>query len=108
MREFMKKYMFVKTETLEKLVDCFASAEEMQNFIQDLHTLMHEIHYSSLSAVREGTEHFSLITSFKQIIQTSIFFKDNIEILQQTMRCIEFREATESERRNYEDIQRDY
>lgn len=95
----MKKYMVVKTETLEKILNCFTEKDELDQFMLELHILIDEINFSNMLIIRsvEDSEEGTVLL-LKQLFLLSVFFKKNIEVLKSIMQVVEYREVTEEKK----------
>lgn len=96
----MKKYLVVKTENLQKILNCFANQEEFENFAGELAGMIDEIIFSGHVAQRniENTE-FVTLMALKQFFIFGVFCQQNIELIHEMIKVIEYTEVTEEEKK---------
>lgn len=100
----MKKFLMVKTECLENILKCFADQEEFVTFSQQLSSAVDEITFASQVANRAiDNENLYTIMSLKQLFIIALLFKNNIELIHQMIRVVDYLEITEEDKIN--DIQ---
>ncbi len=94
----MKRYMIVKRESLKKMLDCFSSEEEFVAFSDELSALVQEITFAGTLALR-NQEDQELVTTMalKQHFVLALFCKQNIEIIHELIKAVEYTEVTEQE-----------
>lgn len=95
----MKKYMMVKTKSLQNMLDCFVSGEEFTDFTDELSAAIEEIIFASQLANRNTeNQDFSTMMVMKQLFVLGLFCKKNIELIHQLIRAIEYKEITKEEK----------
>lgn len=91
--------MIVKREVLQKLLECFADQEEFIQFSADLNGMINEILFAGQLAYRNiDNEDYVRLMVIKQFFVLGVFFKENVELLHEMMKSIEFREVTQKEK----------
>lgn len=95
----MRRYMVVQKSTLVSLLDSFTDEEEFVKFGQDMSDLLEEMIYTGYTARRnlEDSEQVTALT-LKQYFLFALFCKDNIEVLQQMMRVVDYKEVSPEEK----------
>lgn len=94
----MKKHIIVKREALENMLNCFVDQEEFQNFSRDLCGMIEEI-ITSHAAASGNRDDEELVTALalKQLLVVGIFFRNNIELLHELVKAIEYHEVSPDE-----------
>jgi hypothetical protein len=91
----MKKHMVVKKECLSRILDCFSSREEFDDFLHMFYTLVREVTFANECARRDiENEEYAKIIMLKQLFVLGLFCKSNIEILRELIQAIEYDELT--------------
>lgn len=90
----MDNYL-VNQDSLIKLSQCF-SAEELETFINDLSNLTEEIAFTSILMKRVDDENAANLL-LKQLCIVTIFFRENVELLHEMIKSLEYRPLTEEE-----------
>lgn len=93
----MKKLIVIKTTDIVKVMNCFVDHEELQDFYNQLMTLVSEIEQTHDKMMRVD-ESSSLLLLAKQLFVMSIFCKENIEIIKQLIGEVKYQEITEEEK----------
>ncbi len=86
----------VTPETIDKLIKCFESTEEVTVFLEQMKTLSDELIFNfSLMQRVDDLSSFNVCT--KIICLFSLFCRENVEIVRQLISNIEFKELTEED-----------
>lgn len=89
----MKRHMIVKGEVLKKVLDCFCTQDEFQDFLVDMGGLMNELNYSGQTAWRDiDNKELGNLMAMKQVFLMGQFCKDNIEVIRDLIRVVEYTE----------------
>jgi hypothetical protein len=91
----------VKTESLKKILDCFTNQEEFHNFAQDLAGVIDEIVFTGHVAHRNlDHDEFVTLMALKQFFVFGLFCQQNIEVIHELIKVIEYTEVTEDEKKD--------
>jgi tRNA C32,U32 (ribose-2'-O)-methylase TrmJ len=92
----MKRYYSVKTEILAELLECFATQEEFIEFTHHLNGMTEEMLFINQLTVRnsEDSEVVTLM-ALKRLFILAIFVKENIEVLHELIRKVQYTEKDE-------------
>lgn len=92
----MKKYMLVTPETLAKLGESFANAEELETFVTQMDQVAQEVIFSGQLRAKVPREHLPYVV-LKQICVFALFCREHVELLQQLIQDLDCREITAEE-----------
>ncbi len=94
----MSHFMITK-ESLEKMIGCFASSEEFDKFNEELAASIDEVLFTQMIRNRktDDTEMQTALT-LKQIFIMIVFFRNNVEVLLDLIRCIDYKEISSEEK----------
>ena len=92
----MKKYMVVTSETLTNLGKCFSTIEELETFVLHLDELGKEIMFSTILRNKVGKDNLTYVV-LKQISILALFCRENMELMQQLVNRVEYKEISEDE-----------
>lgn len=98
----MKKYLLVTPEALNKIGQCFSSAEEMQTFLSQMDQLIQEVMFLIQMRTRVKEEYCPVLL-LQQSCVFSIFCREHIELIQQLIANLDCKEMTEDEINNYQE-----
>ncbi len=89
----MKSYRIVKIETIEKMMACFSSESEYQEFGLNLNQLAQELQYLGLIMVRDSEKISQMLA--KQTFNFAMFCRDNIELIQELVKSVNYSVVSE-------------
>lgn len=96
-----KKMVIVEAETLKNLLDCFSNAEEYQTYIESLVGLITEFTFSRAFQERADTQDEVDNQTIKQVFMMAIFFRENYDLIQNLVRVVDYKHATEEEAQEF-------
>ncbi len=88
--------MMVTPETLNKLGQCFANSDEVQQFIVQMDNLAHEMVFSEQMRNRVS-EKDSVLVLLRQVAVFTLFCREHMELVQQLVKNCVTEEISEEE-----------
>jgi hypothetical protein len=100
----MKKYLVVKADMLNKILDCFSSEQEFMDFGNELGVMIEEIVFASQLAGRNLEDKaFQNEVVLKQYFLLGLFLRNNIDTIHDLVRVIDYEEITEEDKKKLEE-----
>lgn len=99
----MRKYVLVNMKSINAVLTCFASQDELDEFRDDFGILMEDLIFANQLAIRdEENEEFVNFMAFKQLFLVGMFMQKNVELLHSLMKAVVYKEISEEEKEKYE------
>lgn len=92
----MKNYMMVSKEELWGLLEAFTGQEEAEQFTSDLIGYVNECYFNLLMVPRVDKESADILL-LKNLLMLTLFYRDNIEIIQQLIMCLKGERVTQEQ-----------
>lgn len=100
----MKKYLHISMDTVDKVCDCFCDDAEMMNFVSSIDSLSNELSYIVESGKRARDDALRGGLAIKEICVLALFFRENIELVNQIVNTMHLEEVTEEEFKKLKDV----
>lgn len=93
-----KTHVVVDSESLKKLLNCFADTEEFHEFMGSVVSLIQEITFSLALQERSRSERQVLdYQTAKQIFIISMFLRENYDLIQNLVHAVNYKLVTKDE-----------
>ncbi len=89
-------YNIITSESLSKVIDCFADQEEFATFLYHLHKVSDEMHFNFLLIPQVSVED-GVTIALKQVISAAMFYREHIELMQQLIRVVDCQKMTKEQ-----------
>lgn len=99
----MTKYVVVNKEVLQKLLKCATKdEEECYRFLADLYDMSKDLLFGHEASLRNAQNtDFCITTLVKNLFMFTMFCRENWELINEMMSCVEYKSMTEAERNAY-------
>lgn len=93
------KYVVVQTDVLKKIAGCFSSEEEYTEFAHSMQSLVRDLEFDN-QIIDRNIENETVVdvTVLKQIFMFGAFCRENMDVISEIVRFVDFKEITKEER----------
>lgn len=98
----MRKQIILTDECVRNIAQSFSDPEEAQFFISDLDDATDELSFLYQLRIRSTSEEQTALFVIKQACTLAMFCREHIELVQQLISCLDYRDLTEEELKELE------
>lgn len=93
----MRKHVLVTHESLTKIAACFSDSDEVMTFINQMDDVIDELSFYVKLRDRTADENEYASILLKQVCVFAMFSREHVELIQQLLSCLEYRDLTDEE-----------